>query len=96
MSLKVWQEEGSGQEFHPGSGLELDFLLALRVESWHGAIGGDDGGEIYSAALRTQRRLSQSLECWAAARALHSCTFQTFGPVISLRYISLLKHLLPS
>lgn len=64
MDLKVWQEDGSGQECHTGSGLELDFPfvpLALRAESWQGGCGGDDGGErslrsgTHAAALDSQR-----------------------------------------
>lgn len=99
MNLKVWQEEGSGQECHPGSGLELDFLLALRVESWHGGSGGGDGGErsLRDTHSCTQHGVaSQCLECWAAATALHSCTFETFGRVISPPYILLMKHTLPN
>lgn len=48
MDLKVWQEDGSGQECHTGSGLQLDFPfvpLAQRAESWQGGCGGDDGGK---------------------------------------------------
>lgn len=104
MNLKVWQEDGSGQECHTGSGLELDFPfvpLALRAESWQGGCGGDDGGErslrdTCSCARLTASAASLSASSVGWRPALNSSTFETFGRVISLQYIRLMERISPS